>query len=538
MNRLLALAGIDAIQWFALTRIYLLMDFRRSGGATRTGSAGGQASPRPIVAMLVGAVLNSVMIALIVFLVRDPLTAAVGMVSMAAITISLLLLVDFAGSVVAAEDYWVLAPRPVSSRTYFAARLAAVLAYVTVFALVMSLVPAFVFLAWHRLGPGAFVGAIAATVLSSIAGAAVVIGIYTTLMAHVRPGRLVAVMSGVHLFASMLSMSGFLFVMKGFEDARIRDLSVGDFDWFWYIPTTWFAAIVPALAGTGGVRETLAAAGATVMTFAVVPLACGRLSLDMALQISEATGSVPSTRGRALERIPGFGRGEAYAVATLIRAQFRYDLRFRLAILGVLPMTFFYLFLGWDEGLRNDPFVSGVKAGGPPIYMALAFLPMILHSALQSSDQWRAAWIFWATPADPARLVVASKNFVAVFVLGPYLMMMAGIWAAFYDRFWHALVHAAVLGAGAHLLLQAAVILNPELPFAKEPKRAAQSARLFGLFFIGLMFSSLGPMLLPLVYPRPAAIVILALMLAALTGILERTLHRRARAHFDQLENP
>ncbi|HVL66622.1 MAG TPA: hypothetical protein VM364_05090 [Vicinamibacterales bacterium] len=536
MRRLFALAGIDAAQWAALTRTYLVMDLRRSGGPKPAGSRGDSASALPLAGLLIGAFMNSIVIALLVFLVRDTLTAAAGMVAMAGMTISMLLLVDFAGSVVSAEDYWVVAPRPVTSRTYFAARLAAVLVYVAAFAVLMSIVPAFVFTIRHGLGAGAFVGAIVATVASGLAGTGLVIGVYTRLIARVPPDRLVRVMSAVHLAASGLSMAGFLVVMKGFEDARIRDFSIGDLGWIWYVPATWYAAIVPAFAGAGGAREVTAALAALVVTAAVLGGAAGRISLEFALRLSEAkTATRPRGRQRALVRIPGFGSGEAYAVATLVRAQFRYDLRFRLGILGVLPMTLFYLFLGWDEGVLVDPFTGSAK-GGAPIYMAVAFLPMILHSALQSSDHWRASWIFLATPADPARLLVAAKNFVAVFVLGTYLLLMAAFWAVFYDRVWHAVVHALIVGAGAHILLQGAVILSPQLPFAKEPQRAEQSARLFMLFFFGIMFVTLAPMLLPFIYARPPLTIALVVLLAGATALLEWGLHRRARAYFAELE--
>ena len=168
--------------------------------------------------------------------------------------------------------------------------------------------------------------------------------------------------------------------------------------------------------------------------------------------------------------------------------------------------------------------------------MAVGFLPMILHSALQTSDHWKASWVFFATPADPGRLVVASKNFVAVFILGTYLLLLAVFWATFYERIWHAAVHALFIGAGAHMLLQAAVILSPALPFAKEPKRAEQSGKLFVLFTFGMIFTSTGPLLLPFVYARPLLAIAVAIGLVVGTALLERALHRRARSYTAQLE--
>lgn len=536
MTRLLASVGIDAAQWRALTRAYLVMDMRRAGGPKKQDSGRQRASAVPHVGLLVGAVMNSVSIALLVFVLRDPFTASVAMVAMSGVTIAMLLLVDFTGSVMSSDDYWVVAPRPVSSRTYFAARLAAVLAYVISFAAVMSFIPALVFLAWHRLGIGAFVGAISATVLTGVAGAAVIIGVYTYLLAHLPPSRLVRLMSVVHLLASTVSMAGFLFVIKALDSARISDYSISSVEWIWYVPVSWFAAIVPALAGLGGWREASAAAAAVAMTPLLLSLACGRLSLEFASKLSEASSqSSLSAARRRVDRVPGFARGEAYAVATLVRAQFRYDMRFRLGVLGILPMTAFYLAIGWNDGLWQDPFVGWAKGTGP-IYMAVGFLPMILHGALQASDHWKASWIFFATPADPGRLVVASKNFVAVFVLGTYLLLLAAFWATFYERVWHAVVHAFFIGAGAHMLLQGAVILSPALPFAKEPKRAEQSGKLFVLFTVGMVFTSTGPLLLPFVYARPWLMVAVAVVLIGATIVLERALHRRARAYTAQLE--
>ena len=55
MNRLAALVGIDGRQWLALTRTYLLMDFRRGGGASKAGSKSTRHLGMPVAAMAIGA---------------------------------------------------------------------------------------------------------------------------------------------------------------------------------------------------------------------------------------------------------------------------------------------------------------------------------------------------------------------------------------------------------------------------------------------------------------------------------------------------
>ena len=309
MNRLAALVGVDGPQWLALTRIYLVMDFRRGGGARKAGSKSTHNSSMPVVAMVFGALINSLLITLLVLLIRDPLTAAVVMVTMGGATTSMLLMVDFAGSVIASEDYWVLAPRPVSSRTYFAARLSAVLAYIISFSLVLSLAPALTFLFARGLGVAGFVGAVGATVLASVAGAGLVIAVYTSLVTRVSASRLVPVISLVHLSGSMMAMAGFLVVVRGFDDPNFRDVAISSLDWYRYVPATWFAALVPALAGNGGTWEPAAAAGAVVLTGLLLWLACGQISLDSAARLTEAAErqheSHIATCARSDSRVPG-----------------------------------------------------------------------------------------------------------------------------------------------------------------------------------------------------------------------------------------
>ena len=89
-----------------------------------------------MIGLLIGAFINSLLVALLV--------------------------VDFTGSVLSADDYWIVGPRPVESRTYFAARVSAVLAYVAAVSTVMSIVPGIAFAFGHDLGIFGLAGAVLA----------------------------------------------------------------------------------------------------------------------------------------------------------------------------------------------------------------------------------------------------------------------------------------------------------------------------------------------------------------------------------------
>ena len=535
MDRLLGALGVDAGQWRALTRAYLLMDLRKGGGVQPSDPKRRRWSPDlPYAGLVIGSLLNSIIIAILVFVLEDPFTATVLMVTMAAMNSAMLLLVDFTGFVVSTHDYWIVGPRPVGSRTYFAARIAAVLVYVSTAAVVMSLAPSVMLFFWHPVGITGALAAIVATVLCCVAAAAGVITLYTFLVAQVHPRRLGRALSSLQLASSTLSLAGFYLVIRSINGVAVRQVSIADQGWIWLVPVSWFASIVTTVIGAGGAREHAAAVAAVILTVAVLALAAGRLSFEFAERLSAASTSAERSRKGLLGRIPGFREGEAYAIATLVRAQFRYDMRFRFAILSIVPVTIFYIFLGLEDGALRDPF-SG-RGGPTPVYLAVTLLPLTLHSTLRYSEHWRAAWIFFASPADPARLLIAAKNFVAIFFLGGYLLLMSAVWAWFYDAFWHALVHAAIIGTIAHMLLQWAVLLSPSIPFAAEPRTAEQSGRVMKSFFVASMGAGIGPLLLPFIYRRGWTTIAFGILLAGATVMLELLLRRRAREEMLHLE--
>jgi hypothetical protein len=533
MTRLFHAIGIDAAQWRALTRAYLLMDLRKTSGAGFAGRRRSLASI-PYAGLVITSLLNSIVISILVFILDDVLTAAIVMVAMTAMNSAMLLLIDFTGFVVSTHDYWIVAPRPVSSRTYFAARIASVLVYVAGAALAMSLVPSIVLSLSKGLGVLAVAGGMIAALLCCAAAAGCVISAYTFLVSFVHPKRLTRALSSLQLVSSAVSLTGFYFVVRAIGGAAVGQVAARDLGWIWYVPVTWFAALVPTLAGIGGTREWIAVTAALGLTLVALAVAAGRLSLEFAERLAAAGTTPEARRARLFNRLPGFREGEAYAIATLVRAQFRYDMRFRFAILSIIPVTIFYIFLGLEDGALQDPF-SG-RGGATPVYLAITFLPLTLQSTMRYSEHWRASWVFFASPADPARLLIAAKNFVAVFFLGGYLLLMAAVWVWLYEKPWHAVVHAAIIGAVAHMLLQWAVIMNPSLPFATEPRTAEQSSRVMLTFFIASLGASVGPLMLPFIYRRAWTTIALALVLAAATVALERELRRRARNELVNLE--
>lgn len=529
--------GVDAVQWSVLVRIYLRMDLRAGGGPSRPNET---ASPwrgvLPYAGLLFLTTLGGVLMGVVAVRIPDVLLGMTIVTTYAVVNTGMIVLLDFSASILSPTDAAVLAARPVSSRTYFAARLTTILVYVSALALATSLVPALTYAGWRGLGWSALVAVMAAVVLSSVAGTILFTNGAMVLLRFVHPARIRRAASTLQLICA----SGFyvaLYLASAESMPRVLRLSSEHSSWLWINPASWFAAWVPLVAGASRLDLRLAAAAAMALTIGCLPLAAGYLAREYGWQVAEigSAGTAPQPRRRRRVEMPGFGRSEGRAVALLVRAQFRYDMRFRFAVLAILPLMMFYLFI--DKAALADPFAHPHAFGaGGMLNMAIIFLPLTLHGVLHVSESWRAAWIFFSTPASPSGLVLGAKNVAAVYFLGGYIALLAAIWSWYYEAVWHAVVHALALGLFAHLLLQAAVMVSPSLPFATEPRRAQQSARLFGLIFFGGLAASLVSSLLPLVYARPLLAVTFFGLLLAGTVAMEMLLRRRVGTAMAELE--
>lgn len=529
--------GVDTAQWKALVRVYLRMDMRAAGGPIgQRAGRGGRLRRHPMFGVAMITLMGSAMFAALVAQVPDLQLSATLLATYGALNTVMMLLIDFTGLVVSPDDYTVLGHRPVSSRTYFAARLTSILVYIALLGAMLSALPALVYTFWRHLGAAGFVATFATVILGNVSIAVLVISMYVVLMGLVHPHRLRRAMSYLQLISLMSFYGAYYLTMEGFRDTFVARARFEDLPWMWINPASWFAAFI-RIAGGGAGREVWIAAGAALaLTIACIPLAAGRLSLDYARRLGEITaaGEPPRRTGRL--RMPPLGRHEARAVGLLVAAQFRFDVKFRMAVLSILPLIVFYMLIGLKQGALRDPFTSGIAGSGTPMYMAVVFMPMTLQASLRYSDSWRAAWIFFASPASAARLIVSAKNLVAVWFLGGYLLFLALVWSYFYERVWHAFFHAAMIGLMAHMLLQVAIMLNPALPFGTEPRKAERSSGLMGVFFFGSLAAAIVSALLPLVYRRPwLTVCVLGLMLAA-TAALEYTLRRRVTDAIGDLE--
>jgi hypothetical protein len=528
MTRLFALAGVDYVQWKAVSRTLLRADFRAP-----TPQTSASYSLRSIVGLLRMALVFGVFgAAAAVLVVINADVLLTGTITLVYLTFALAtaLLTQHGATMLAAADHSILGPRPVTARTFFAIRLTNVLFHALLMTTFIAYPPVIAFTFAHGISIARGLAAAAAIYGWAIAITLVVVTSYAALLRWVGAGRLQRAVAYVQLAAGIAAYAGYFFAMETFGRAALRSATMPDGAWVSLLPPVWFASYIEIAAAQGGPASWAPAVLTLVLLAGLAVLLRGRLTADYADRLSQPVVDI-SPRSAASERSPlFFARDEPRAVALLTAAHFRYDLRIRMGLFGLIPLLLVYVVAGLREGGNPDPFIGATSDRGANfLAMAALMFPAIITRHLESSDGYQASWIYTVTTADAGRLVVALKNVATVYFLVPFAVILAALFAWRFGNALHAITHAGLLAGISHLALQIAVLLSPRLPFAQPPDKTRGTAMFAWL--IGVLVG--GQLVLVaiqrFVYPSMTRIAAAVIAIVVASWLLEYAIRRRAR---------
>lgn len=520
MKRLIAALGVDVVQWRALTRALLTIDFAPLLRAVR-GDDGLVAAAKAIGGMAVIAVLMSLfgIVPAWVLWTNDDLWLGGAVLSTQVMCFTaVMLLMNHAGALVMPQDHGVLGFRPITSRTYFAVRITTLFGHTLPFIAMISWLP----LLGLTVRPDATLllttAGVAVVAITTVVTTLTLVSAYGWLLRLAGPRRFALLLNFAQIVSSFVAFSGFVVFMD--DDAR-GFLQGGQLPRAWLTliyPGAWFGSLLELASGAGSTLALTAAAMALVFSTAIAVSIGGKLSLQYASRLAQLLEASES-RTRSVWVPRGF-RDETRATAILVRSQFRNDFRFRMGVLAILPITIVYLVIGWRMGdMPNDPFFKPDPGGTMMIQMAVFFLPDTLRQALVQSDAYRASWIFHTTAADLTRLVVSSQIVIAALFIVPYSALLAVAFAFIFGHPGHAIVHALFLAWMSYVVLQLNVLIDPRLPFSRPPAQQAGLGSGLGLRFIVMIGGTFVYMFTTLVIYR-----VPLLLLATFAGMFAITM--------------
>lgn len=488
VTRLFSVAGVDYDQWRALARAYTLIDYAAILGAY------GHAASRKAARHLLYYVLTWTIIgsgsAFYILLFSDAWLSATIMTTTTAMLVAFIVLAQ-AGNLIAPDDYEIVGFRPVTSRTYFAVRATALLLQTAEMALFTGYLPVVAYLARSGGSGRQALAAAAAVAVAAITTTLGVTAVYGWLLKWLRPAVLTRYVTyaGVLMLLGLMGLNAAFFMnVMDLGDAGVtfRDaVSLPRHFWILWYPGTWFAAYVEIARGGAGVIAWTAAALSVAAMAGLAMMLGDRLTAGYAVKVAQGFTETQVVVGESGGRWSAL-RHEARAVALIARAQFRGDLTFQMGVVMMFVMPAILLGAGWLAAAGTDPFVAHEHSGS--IFLLTVFAaPSGFLQTFAASPSHQASWLFFTTPADRIRLITATRDIAAAYLIAPITLAIAGLMWFSYHHLGHALLQAGFVGALGYVNLQLAVLFRPSLPFSRPVATGKRPTLPGGIGFLPMM---------------------------------------------------
>ncbi len=538
-NRLTAAAGLDRTQLVALVRAFLKRDLRQASVSPvlRQSRSGG----RTLLSLVFFYFLIGLSF-LPTLAVSENLVPSVALLlTYAMVMVGSLILIEYHTVVLSPQDYQVLAYRPLAARTFFCAKVVNLVLYLSVFTCALAL-PSVILLLLDQ-DVGAAIGLFLATLAATCAVCFLIVLLYATILEKVDQRRLQSLLSWFQVILALVIYSGFFVMPWMVNNLGLRTEAVSNSSWLFFYPPTWFASYVAIAAGQASLLHWGLSLGSVLLVALLAVLAVQSISSSFSESLAGLATSEnyqPKEPSRK-SRIPRFLvlSHEERVVARLILKQFMHDNKFKMAVLGILPLTVFYVLLGTQHGPLYDPFRNPVIEfdNNGFLYLLIFLFPMMLRTYVTQSDSHLSSWIFYALPVDIRKVVLAEKTFLMLYFVLPFLLVLTLLFVVFFKNLEHVLLHMLVLGLLAHFFLQLGFVYSPDLPFSR-PNVRGQRTRHLSLFLVLIPFLVyLGlPLVFKYIYTNWPAYIVFVGAILLLTLLLEQLIKLRINNFMNKAE--
>ncbi len=403
------------------------------------------------------------------------------------------LLVDFHETIANPLDAEILGPLPVSPRTRFLARLANLLFYASLICLSFTFLPALFGAGIKGSGPLFIPFFLLVSLTAVLAGAAFVVLFFDILARRVGRERLKTFLAYIQLGLLFFTFMGYQFIPRLLDKLPREGLHLS-FHKFWsfLVPPAWFAGLL------AGIMEGFDTAKAI---HAVLALGCLLLLWGLAAgKITVEEGDAPRKAGkiRSIEKTGKPGKnsplgaflarpGPEKAGFFLAARYFQRDQKARVSLLWgfLLSLTFPLLFI--LDGEFQDPFTP--KASFPTFAMLaeLSLPGLLVPFALESTEDWKASWIFWTSPLEePAAVFRGALKLVLARYFMPFFLLFF-LALCFLLPLRHAFPVALLNFLFSLDLAAFATLFKKTHPFSRENRKNQASAGLALVVFASMI---------------------------------------------------
>lgn len=506
----LARWGVDSRQFRALLRAFVLMDLRGQYYTRATGT-----QPRHAISPLfwvVGQCLTlSAVVSLVLFARVDVWFFAFVNFCFSLSVLASAVLVEFHEAVVSPQDLEILGHRPITPRTYAAARLCNLLGYVALIGTSLNVIPMIVGVGlrdgglWFAL---AFGSASFAAILLVVAG---VVWVTAGLGQSATLEQLKEILAWSQIVLILVAGYGAQLMFRD-STAALLVWAAYPPEWVDFLPPSWPARFVEWACATGGLTALAGCAGLVGVGLLAGWLTLARVA-GLVQRMQPAVRSVrerPLPAGR-LGRVGGWltrwvcptaGQRVGFSLTNTLLSRDG-DLRLRTGLAGSAAVA--VVLLGLGTGQFADPLQSRdlgqITLPVAAVYLLALAVPAMVYNLCFCRD-YEAAWLILSAPCDAADFALGVCKAVMLRSVVPLALVYGVVAAVWWADLWSAALHVGWAVVLAWVMALAALwLVVPDLPLTLPPARGA----------------SIGPVALPLAIFSLALFTIagLHLMLAA-----------------------
>ncbi|MFM8913991.1 MAG: hypothetical protein ACKOE6_13920 [Flammeovirgaceae bacterium] len=467
---------VDFVQLRAIVGVKLMMDNRRSSPFQRNeANVASYSFLWTLILYTIFGGLFSFLIAIAPSIILPYSLYHAYLILMVTVT----LISDFSSVLLDTSDNTILLPRPISAKTFYAARNTHILLYVGQLAVALALIPIIVSFVVH--GPMVGIATLVTSALATLFSVSLTHGLYLLMLRHFSEEKLKSMINYFQIGMTIFMMGAYQILPRllGFE--KLRNAASQLDWWFLFVPPMWMAGAVDFFASYDVSWMSLTSIVLSVLIPVLSWKAINRyLSpyfstklADLGTSSAPVVSAIDSKAGISARLAPVFTK------PGLERASFMFawwalsrDRKLKLRIYPNLgtPLILILIFLlqssSKHESLAQS-FYSLAETKSHLLIIYLGVLALIgIAVEINFSDDHKSSWVFQSTPITKPGLILNGtfKAIMAKFFLPIYLLVATAVLSIWREK----AIADLILGALASwlLVLTSSVIADKHMPLS------------------------------------------------------------------------
>ncbi len=501
IQKLLQKWDIDSYQLKILFRMGLKLDFQSIG--TRSQQFESKAGKYVFFYTLFAYAVMSLVLCTLLFRIEDMYTFFYIVLSYSMTMTSMAVLIEFYSVVIHPDDFEILGHRPISSSTYFAAKLLNLAFYIGLISTSLTILPiggaVFRVKSMIIMFPLVYLVCLSA----GLTAAFFVIYLYAWLMSKIHHEKLQTILGYLQMVFSFVIFGGYQFIGFFFRDKMLKGFTFSGMAWLWITPMSWYAGFCDLLYGHITPVTLCLSVTAIIVTLVLANLGIRRISKTYSKAVSAQQANInvvltASERKSWSHQLANFISDPDMRVGfTLVSLYLKRDKKLRMAILPMFGMIVFYYFYPYlmNRGHTGMMDIFTVTSFGEisSSMLFFMFVPVFTGSALaiiRYSTEWQASWIYHSAPVNPVRLYAGAYLSVILWILVP-MWLVTIILFSWSMPVLHALAQTLVFFLLADYYALSSHLLLPHLPLSAPFVTYGRQARVVITMFMG-MFLTVG----------------------------------------------